>query len=67
MSSYKDTFIIEDLTPLKTTLLNYIKRDYCNRFVLIHTINKRIRMKKSAQYAEVELNNNEKDERAHWI
>ena len=42
------TFISEDLTPLRAKLLNYCKNECDKKFVLCHTINGKIRFKKSA-------------------
>ena len=37
----------EDLTPLSSKLLNFVKNDCDGKFVLCHTYNGRIRMKRS--------------------
>jgi len=50
---FKDIFIAEDLTPMRAKLLNYIKDECKNDFVLCHTINGKIRMKKSAVKANL--------------
>jgi len=39
---FKNTFLAEDLVPLRDKLLNSIKRDFENQFALIHTINGKI-------------------------
>ena len=46
---FKNAFITEDLTALRSKLLNYVKNDWEGKFVLCHTYNSRIRMKKSAR------------------
>ena len=59
--------IIEDITPLRSKLLHYVKNECGGKFVLCYTINGRIRMKKSAKY-EGKIGNNEKDEGiGDWI
>ena len=45
---YKSAFITEDLTPLRAKLLRYVKEECEDNFVLCHTMNDAIRMKKSA-------------------
>ena len=45
---FKNAIITEDLTPLRSKLLNYVKNDCKGKFVLCHVYNGRIRMKKSA-------------------
>ena len=42
-------FITKDLMPLRSKLLNYVKNDCDGKFVLCHTYNGRIRMKRSAR------------------
>ena len=39
---FKNAFITEDLTPLRSKLLNYVKNDCEGKFVLCHTYNGRI-------------------------
>lgn len=66
-STFENAFITEDLTPLRSKLLHYVK-NYCeDEFVLCHTYNGRIRMKKSARkYGE--LDDDEKDEGiGNWL
>ena len=64
---YPDAFITEDITPLRSKLLYYIKNECEGRFVLCHTLNGRIRMKKSAKY-EGKIGKNEEDEGiGDWI
>ena len=58
---FPDAFITKDITPLRSKLLHYVKNECGGKFVLCHTINGRIRMKKSAKY-EGKIGNNEKDE-----
>ena len=59
---YKNAYLTEDLTSLRAKLLKYVK-DICkNDFVLYHTINGSIRMKKSAKQAGIALQENEKDQ-----
>ena len=64
---FKNAFITEDLTPLRSKLLNYVKNDCEGKFVLCHTYNARIRMKKSALEQGV-LTDGSKDEgTGNWI
>ena len=46
---FSNAFILEDLTPLKCNLLQYVKKKCNNKFVLCHTKNGNIRIKKSAK------------------
>ena len=46
---FNNAFITEDLTPLHSKLLNYVKNDCDGKFVLCHTYNGRIRMKRSTR------------------
>ena len=49
MQEFSQVFITEDLTPLRSKLLQYIKKECQNDFVLGHTFNGNIRMKRSAK------------------
>ena len=64
---FKTAFIVEDLTPLRQKLLNYVKNECEEKFVLCHTFNGRIRMKRSAKiYGDI--GDDEKDEGiGEWI
>ena len=55
-------FITEDLTPLRNKLLNYAKNKSDDKFVLCHTLNGKIRIKKPAKKAGKLLGENGKDE-----
>ena len=44
-----DCFITEDLTQLRFKLLNYVKNNCNNRFVMCHSYNGKIRIKESAK------------------
>ena len=55
---FKNAFITEDLTPLCSKLLNYVKNECDGKFVLCHTYNGRIRMKRSAREQGVLTNGN---------
>ena len=46
---FSKAFISEDLIPLRSKLMQYVKKECNNKFVLCHTINGNIRMKKSAK------------------
>ena len=64
---FKNAFITKDLTPLRSKLLNYVKNDCEEKFVLCHTYNGRIQMKKSALEQGV-LTDGSKDEgTGNWI
>ena len=64
---FPDAFITEDINPLRSKLLHYVKNECGEKFVLCHTINGRIKIKKSAKY-EGKIGNNEKDEGiGDWI
>ena len=58
---FKNAFITEDLTPIRSKLLNYVKNHCKRKFVLCHTYNGRIRIKKSALEQGV-LTDESKDE-----
>ena len=60
-AEFQNVFISEDLTPLRFKLLQYVKKENNNNFVLCHTINGNIRMKKSAKKAGL-IQEHEKDE-----
>ena len=46
--NYPKAFLTEDLTPLRSKLLNYVKYECNDKFVLCHSMNGRIRMKKAS-------------------
>ena len=48
--------ITEDLTPLRIKLFHYLKNECFNQFVMVHTYNGKIRMKKAAKQTGVESN-----------
>ena len=58
---YKGVYITEDLTNLRTELLRYIKHECDGNFVSCHTLNGRIRMKRSALKAGVDIEPQGKD------
>ena len=63
-----DIFITEDLTPLCIKLFYYLKNECCNQFVMIHTYNGKIRMKKAAQQTDVESNSHNQDKGiGNWL
>ena len=60
-------FITQDLAPLQDKLLNYMK-NYCEKkFVLCHTINRNIRMKKSAECDDESSPNEEDQGIGNWL
>ena len=66
-AEFQNVFISEDLTPLRSKLLQYVKKENNNNFVLCHTINGNIKMKKSAEKASL-IQEHEKDEGAGpWL
>ena len=64
---FKNAFITEDLTPLRSKLLNYVKNECDGKFVLCHTYNGRIRMKRSAREQGVLTNGNKHEGTGNWI
>ena len=58
---YKNAFVVEEITPLRQKLLNHVKNECDGEFVLCHTYNGKIRLKKSAR-RNGDLNNDDKDE-----
>ena len=59
---FGNAFITEDLTPLRSKLLRYVKKECDNDFVLCHSYNGKIRMKKSAQKTGLSLDKNGNDQ-----
>ena len=51
---YPSAFITEDLTPLRSKLLYYVKHHCDEKFVMCHTRNGNILMKKSANYSKAQ-------------
>ena len=65
---FSNAFITEDLTPLRSKLLRYVEKECDNDFVLCHSRNGKIRMKKSAQRAGLPLEKNGNDqETGKWL
>ena len=61
-------FITEDLTLLRLQLFIYVERELKNDFVMCHTFNGKIRMKKSARKTGKLIRNDEKDPGVgNWI
>ena len=60
LKQYENTFISEDLITLKSCLLNYVKNECDDNFVLCHTRNGKIRTKRSARKRKLK-EKNEKD------
>ena len=60
-ANFRDAFITEDLKQLRHKLLNYVKNNCDNRFVMCHSHNGKIRMKKSARTADNNTNRNGED------
>ena len=59
---FSNAFMTEDLTPLRSKLLRYVKKECDNDFVLCHSYNGKIRMKKSAQKAGLLVDKNGNDQ-----
>ena len=59
---FSNAFIIEDLTPLRSKLLRYATKECNNDFVLCHSHNGKIRMKKSALKTGFPLDKNGNDQ-----
>ena len=65
---FSQAFITEDLTPLRLQLFNYVKRELKDDFVMCHTFNGTVRMKKLARKAGKLIRNDEKDTGVgNWI
>ena len=64
---FNNAFITEDLTPLRSKLLNYVKNDCDGKFVLCHTYNGRIRMKRSAREQGVLTDGGKDEGTGNWI
>ena len=62
IENYTNCFITEDLTPLRSKLLHYVKNECENKFVMVHTMNGKIRCKKSAKSQGQQAMQGEKDE-----
>ena len=60
-AEFQNVFISEDLIPLQFKLLQYVKKENNNKFVLCHTNNGNIKMKKFAIKAGL-IQEHEKDE-----
>ena len=58
----KNMLITKDLTPLRFKLLSYVKNECNGNFMLCHTYNGKIRMKRSAKKAGLPLDENGKDQ-----
>ena len=55
---YKDVFIVEDLTPMRSRLVWFIKKEFGHKFCNVHTMNGTIRLKKSETDREwIHVNN----------
>ena len=61
LENYTHCFITEDLTPLRAKLLQYVKNECDDKFVLVHTMNGKIRCKKSAKSEGQIIRRGEKD------
>ena len=65
---YSQACLSEDLTPMRAKLLKYVKNECEGRFVQCHTINGKIRMKKSVKEDGVILKDGEVDKgTGNWI
>ena len=67
-AKFPGVFITEDLTALRSKLLHYVKEECENNFVMCHTLNGNIRMKKSARKAGRRIKDGQKDESiGNWL
>ena len=66
-SKFKEAFITEDLTPLRSTLLRYVKTECDGKFVLCHTYNGKIRMKQSAKFFGKQISSSKDEGFGDWI
>ena len=64
---FDNAFITEDLTSLRSKLLNYVKNDCDGKFVLCQTYNGRIRMKRSSREQGVLTNGGKDEGTGNWI
>ena len=62
LSKYNNVFITEDLTALRLKLFHYVKEAGKGKYVQFHTMNGKIRMKKSERAAGKQLAPDERDQ-----
>ena len=62
LENYTHCFITEDLTPLRAKLLEYVKNECDDKFVSVHTMNGKMRCKKSAKSEGQIIRRGEKNE-----
>ena len=65
--NFSGVYIAEDLTSLRTKMLKYVKEVGKNKFVLLHTVNGKIRMKQSAREARTITNNESDTGTGNWL
>ena len=64
--NFQDSFITEHLTQLRYKLLNYVKNNCNNRFVMCRSYNGKVRMKESAKTGDGSDSGKDKG-RGDWI
>ena len=65
--NFNGVYLTEDLTSLQAKMLKYVKEVAKNKFILFHTINGKIRMKRSAREAGTITNNERDTGTGNWL
>ena len=65
--NFNGVYLTEDLTSLRAKMLKYAKEVAKNKFILFHTINGKIRMKRSAREAGTITNNERDTGTGNWL
>ena len=65
--NFNGVYLTEDLTSLRAKMLKYVKEVGKNKFILFHTINGKIRMKRSAREAGTITNNERDTGTGNWL
>ena len=65
--NFNGVYLTEDLTSLRAKMLKYVKEVAKNKFILFHTINGKIRMKRSAREAGTITNNERDTGTGNWL
>ena len=65
--NFSGVYITEDLTSLRTKMLKYVKEVGKNKFVLLHTVDGKIRVKQSPREARTITNNESDTGTGNWL
>ena len=65
--NFNGAYLMKDLTSLRAKMLKYVKEVGKNKFVLFHTINEKICMKRSAWEAGTITNNERDTGTGNWL